>query len=100
MLITRKNEQGFIYAYFEWSIVDHKGTPSDLGNFMYVKDIWVHPNYNGHSVIDDFIKELDEDKRNKNILWIYWTRIKRNEKVSKSFRRATALRRIKWAVQK
>lgn len=94
MLLTRKNSEGFIYAFFEWDIVDQEGRTQNNGNFMYVRDIEVHPSYDGKLVISDFIKELEEDPRNKDVLWIYWKREKRNGKFSRPFRRATALRRL------
>ena len=96
MLLTRENKDGFVYAYFDWDIVDTRGIPTDGGNYMVVKRIWVHKEYNGQQVIADFIKELDEDKRNKDVLWIYWEREKqgKQDRLSRAFRRSTALRRI------
>jgi hypothetical protein len=99
VILTRKNKEGFIYAYFDYDIVDHKGMLCDQGNFMFVKDLWVHPTFSGDTSIRDFIRELEIDKKNRDVLWIYWTREKRGLKVSKSFRRATALRRLQWVGQ-
>jgi hypothetical protein len=98
MLITRTNKEGYIYAYFEWDIVNQHGQTTDNGHFMYVRDLWVHPNYDGRLAILDFIKELDNDARNRDVLWIYWERNKNGKRISKSFRRITALRRILWEV--
>lgn len=97
MLLTRENKDGFIYAYFYWDNVDVNGRIDPNGNFMCVKKLWVHPRYDGKDIINSFITELDNDKRNRDVLWIYWEREKegKQDRLSKTFRRSTALRRIK-----
>ena len=102
MILTKHNEDGFIYAYFYWDVVDSNGVVQDDSYYMCVRKLWVHPSYDARHIILEFIKELDEDKRNKNVLWIYWEREKKgkSDRLSKTFRRATALRRIQCLLSK
>lgn len=92
MILRLHNLDGLCYAIFEWDVVDEKGRRQEHGEYMYVRDIWVHKNYKGKEVIGTFIKMLNEDNRNRNVKYIYWLR--NDVRLSRAFRRGTCLRRI------
>lgn len=92
MILTLKNNEGLIYSYFEWDIVRQNGQRDANGEYMYVRDIWVHDKYDGGEAIRQFIALLDADGRNLNVKWIYWLRD--DVRLSKAFNRNTCLRRI------
>ena len=90
MIIKRHNKDDFVYAIFEWDIVQKNGRPDPDGQYMYVRDIWVHKSKKGNIEILKFIIDLDKDPKNMNIKWIYWQRSKNGKKafrLSKLFSR-------------
>lgn len=95
MIVTIKNNEGFISGFFEWDVVNEHGVPSDIGFYMYVRDLWVHPSYRNKNHLERLIDLADNDYRNKNVVWVYWERQTRDKKISRLFKRRTALRRLK-----
>lgn len=96
MLYTLKNSEGYIYAYMEFDIVDNNGKWKNEGNHLYIRDLFVHNNYDGEEVIKEFILKLDNDIRTKYVEKIYWEReVNGQMRVSKAFPREICLRRIK-----
>ena len=91
MLLTHKNSDGFIYSFFEWDVVDKEGKFKNDGDYMYVREIWVHEKYDGQQEIKQFISELHELVENKFIKWIYWLRD--GKKIKRSHSRKLCLRR-------
>ena len=86
-----------IYSYFEWEIVNKDGKQDYDGEYMFVRDIWVHKDHDGKKEIGIFIDELDKEFKNRKIKYIYWRRIKKGkeDRVRKPFKRNICLRRIK-----
>lgn len=74
MIATRKNEDGFVYAYAEYRIVRQDTTPDESGEFCFCKELWVHPKYERKGVIQDIIKS--EHKKYPKVKWLYWRRTK------------------------
>ena len=79
MILTHKNDDGYIYSYFEFDVVDKDGKWKDKGEYMYVRDIWIHPDYRGLTEINKYIAEAEELKETKNVQNIYWIRTKWDE---------------------
>lgn len=99
MLYTLKNNENLIYSYMEWNVVDYLGNTSNEGRYLFIRDLWVHPDYKGGDLINEFIVKLDNDKMTKYVRWIYWEREietdgKTYQRKSKLFKRETCLRRI------
>lgn len=92
-----KNEDDLIYSYFEFDIVDKNGKQINDGEYMYVRDIWVHTTYNGKKEISKFIKEAEESPLTKKVKYIYWLRTKWvlgkkiSQRLSKTFKRNVCL---------
>lgn len=96
MLLTHKNTDDYIYAYFEFDIVDINGIQKDNELFMYVRDLWVHKKYNGEVEIAKFIIEANAHPQCNNLRFIHWMREKNGiKRISKSFSRATCVRLAK-----
>lgn len=88
MVIFHTNNDGFIEAYFEWDIVDATGRQNFDGEYMYVRDVWVHPSVNGRKAIMRFIGELEVMPKNNSIKYVYWKRHKTGElRISRCFPR-------------
>jgi len=89
MLILHHNEKDFVYALIEWDIIKKNGY-----TYAYVRQLWVHQDSDAEKEISKFIFEMENDKRNKEVEYIYWQRIRKNgtRHVSPAFRRETCLR--------
>ncbi len=95
MIIYHKNLDGYIKAYFEWDVVNEKGKQDYQGEYMYVRDIWVHPEVDGEVAIAKFIGELEHHKKNVTVKHIYWKRHKTGKmRVSRSFSRQLCVRKF------
>ncbi len=95
MLLYHTNKEGYIQAYFEWDVVNENGLADNLGQYMHVRHIWVHPDHNGREEIKKFILELDKHRTNLFVKWIYWIREKDGfeDRPSKMFSRENCLRK-------
>jgi hypothetical protein len=97
VLFSHKNKEGFIYSYFEFDIVDKEGNYKEDGEYMYVRDLWVHKDYSGEKEIKQFITEAERLKETGSVKYIYWLRSKYKDKqliskrLSKTFCRTTCL---------
>lgn len=76
MITTRSNEQGFIYAYIEWEVVDEETKMVKDGKYFYIEDMWIHPEYRNKGIIQDIIKELFFDKRTQSVEYYFYRREK------------------------
>lgn len=72
MITTFKNEEGFVYAYIEWSVVDHQTRLDDKGEFLYIRDLWIHPRYRGNGVLGSFMKVIFYDPKTQRTQFVYW----------------------------
>jgi len=98
MLLVHKKDDGYIYSFFEFNIVDSKGNTKNQGEYMYVRDIWVHPNHDGKKEISRFITESEENEQTISVKHIYWLRTKWvngkviSKRLSRPFTRKTCLK--------
>ena len=86
MISCLRNDNGFIYAYIEWYILDQFGQFQSMGNFMYINDVWVHPDYRNNKCIERIIPQLHNHNFSSNVRVVYWARDKYNGKISKYLR--------------
>ena len=74
MVTTTKDTEGRITAYIEWSLRDKLGLEDKEGKYVWVNDMWVHPNYRFKGMFRKFqrlIEPLVPTAR-----FIYWRRKK------------------------
>jgi len=86
MIATLKNEQGLVYAYIEYHVLDKEGDFKEGGSYCYVQDLWIHTRSRKKS-LNKLIRRIDRDKRMNNVKYIYWLNYKHNERQTKSFSR-------------
>lgn len=84
-----------IYAYCEWWVTD--GNNRFGGEYLYIRDLWIHPDYENNKEILKIIDKINQHEFSKPCKWVYWNR---GDRVSKVFKKSTAIRRIKWESQK
>jgi len=74
MLAIRKNEDGYVYAYVDYRIVNQDGTDNKEGIYCYVWNIWVHPKYRRKDVLKEW---LDVERiKFPLVKWLYFKRSK------------------------
>lgn len=93
MINTLKSPKGFIYAYIEWQILDASGQFKDNGEYIYVQEVWIHPEFRGAKILNQLITMVDEHKFARNASFVYWTRDKYNDRTSRIFSRGTGSRK-------
>ena len=75
-VVTLKNGEGYVFALADFWVVDSSGTPRKEGQYIYIKDIWIHKKYRGKKVIEELIPLIDKHKYCGNVIGVYW----RNDK--------------------
>lgn len=90
MLEVKKDDKDKVIAYLEWQIVNKHGIGREDGEYLFVRDIWIHKDYERKNIIREFIEKIRY--QTPYVLWIYWQRKKYNDRV-KLFSKG----RFKWA---
>lgn len=87
MLSTLKNSDEYIIAYLEWEIVNVQGQFEDEGEYCYIQDYWIHPNWQSENkiILAELSKQVSEHSFSKNMKWVYWNREKYNYRKSKTY---------------
>lgn len=81
MITTLSTEDKYVYAYCEWTVVDDLGGDDDNGNFMFVRDFWVHNNYRPHGFKNLIIK-MEMLCISKPFKWVYWNNRKHDRLIN------------------
>ena len=76
MIVTLENNDGYIYAYAEFEVVDGNTVICDEGKYVYVQNIWIHEDYRGNGVLKDLM--VDIFIKSKNAEFVYWNRSRYN----------------------
>ena len=85
MISVLKNSDGYIYSYCEWWIVDETGANSDTGNFLYVKDLWIHPKRRCDGTLKNIIRQIDIEEGGQ-CQFVFWNNLKHNRLTSSYLR--------------
>ena len=72
MITTLHTNEGYIYAYIVWHIVDDDTRLDDDGKYIYIDDLWIHDNHRGNGVLTEFINNIFYDKRTQQTEFVYW----------------------------
>lgn len=87
MLNVLKNDDGYIYAYVDWTRVNEKSDVVNDGDFIYIKHIWVHERFRNNRVLKILINLIDEDDYSNGAKFVYWNREKYNKRQSRIYLR-------------
>lgn len=74
-----KTRQGYIKAYMDYRIVDKDGNNHPEGEWLYIREMWVHPKHRNKRLPQKLILKAAEHKSPKTA---YWLRDKYNERMS------------------
>ena len=80
MINVLKNEQGLIYAYIEWSVLDESFHYAEDGRYVYIWDLWIHPDFTRLENFRKLIELIADDRRSWASEIVYWKRGKYDER--------------------
>ncbi len=86
MIINSKTEEGLVYAYICYNVVDEDSRMCDDGKYLFINGFWIHKDYRKdfRKILDNFIAELFVLPTTQNMQYVYWERDK-NGKMCKYF---------------
>ena len=80
MIEVIKDEQGKIVSYIVWQLVDKQGHFNKDGKYVWVDDLWIHPDYRRNGNLRGFINKISEKAPQAE--YCYFNRDKYNDKLS------------------
>ena len=85
MISVLKTKDDYCYAYCEWRLLDKDGKKDGKIDYVYIRDLWIHPLHQGGWTMQKLIYLLDKDIPN-TINWVYWRNWK-HQRLTKTFSR-------------
>ena len=58
MIEVNKDSDGKIISYIVWQLVDEKGHFKKDGKYVWVDDLWTHPDYRKNGTIRKYINKI------------------------------------------
>ena len=77
MITSLKTQDGYIYSFIEWELVDKDGGFEGEQEYLLVKYIWAHDNHKNNGCIPTLTKMLVHHEDTKNVQFVGWEREKR-----------------------
>ena len=90
MISTVSDSHGYVIAHVEWRQVGQSGIEMLGGQYVWLQNLWIHPDYRGQVVLKELI--ADVLYKAPEALWGYFTREKYNHRMSKLFKRSSVER--------
>jgi len=85
MIFNLKNEDGYVYAYIEWQVVNEKGLVDDVGKYVHIVNMWVHPDHRNNGCITNFTELIFQHNLTRQCEFVYYNRSKYNGRKSPVF---------------
>ena len=76
MIETIKDDEGRVVSYIEWVLVDSNGAFSDVGEYVFVRELWNHKSVRFKGLIRHYIQTIIE--KAPTAIYGYWERKKYN----------------------
>lgn len=86
MISTVKDDNDRVVAYLEWRQVGQSGIDKFRGEYLWINDLWIHPDYNSRW---DVYRDLMNQTLFKamDTKWMYFRRQKYGGRVSRLYSR-------------
>ena len=97
MITVLKNDNGYVYAYCEWEILNKEGQFENDGDIVYVQNIWVQKKERYKDAVKELIELMYKHPYTQNSNYVYFviTRDKDNKKILESEERPYIKKTIK-----
>ena len=80
MIIDLKTNEGYVYAWCVYQIVNEEGKTDNNGIFVYIEDVWTHENHRGETLVE-LIAMILTDPYVDQCKYVYWEKRKQNWKL-------------------
>ena len=80
MISYLKDDNDKIYAFVEFNVVDLFGQLNDFGDYIWVAELWIHPDYRQNGSLNKLVYLIDSHPQSKNAKWVYWNNGKHDRK--------------------
>jgi len=85
MVSVSKDDQGRVIGYIEWRQVGQSGFDKLRGEFIWINDFWIHPEYRNGYVFRQLVNMILFKAQDAK--WCYFKREKYNGRMSKLYKR-------------
>jgi hypothetical protein len=72
MASTIKNTEGCVVAYIEWQILDAAGFQVNNSDYIYIKNMWIHPDWRDSRAFRNVIDKIYKHPYSQNAGFVYW----------------------------
>ena len=76
MVTTIDNKDGYIAGFCEWYVLNEHGQFQENGDYIYIHEMWVHPDKRKNKALKHLIQKIDKDPLGYKARWVYWHREK------------------------
>ena len=92
MISVSNDNEGKVIGYIEWRQVGQSGFDKLHGEYVWINDFWIHPDYRGGHVMVNLIEKILNIARQAK--WCYFTRRKYDGRLSKLYSREKFMRLV------
>ena len=90
MISSCKDDSGKVIAYVEWRQVGQSGFDKLGGEYVWLQNLWIHPDFRGKGLLQEMIADILT--KAPDAQYGYFTREKYGHRMSKSFKRSSVER--------
>jgi hypothetical protein len=58
MILEYKNNQGYIYAYISWNIIDAQNRLTSDGQIAAISGLWIHPEHRHKGILKQMMNDM------------------------------------------
>ena len=87
------DKEKYVIAYCEYSLRNEFGKEDSKGEYCFVDNIWIHPDYRYKGFMGWFLKIIEP--KVPTAAYVYWEREKYDKRVSKTFSRRKIHERLR-----
>jgi len=85
-----KNDNGYVLGYVEWRQVGPSGFDVFKGEYIYLCNLWIHPDHRGKGLLQELIAKILMTAPEAK--YAYFEREKYNNRMSKLYKRGSVER--------
>jgi hypothetical protein len=76
MIHALHTKESFIYAYVVFDTVDKNGKWMDNGDYIYISDMWIHPDFRQKETLAELYTHIYTHPQTGKAKKVYWERSK------------------------
>jgi len=80
MIFTLENQDGFVTAFIEWDVLDHRGQFDNNGDYICIREAWIHKSIRRSDALGELSLKIYNDKYTQKSRFVYWETFRMNGK--------------------